>query len=424
MSRPKHLALDLFAGAGGWDLAAAELDAAAWGVELMPEARDTRAANGLLTHEIGDVWRLNELPDWEYDTLLASPPCQAYSAAGSGAGRKALDAVLAVLHSDAVTDIDQLRHAAAQWGDERIGLVLTPMTYVHEHWPLYIALEQVPPVLPVWEAMAALLRTWGYKTWTGLLSAEQYGVPQTRKRAILIARADGVQPTQPAPTHSAYYPRDPERRDAGVTKWISMAEALGWGATGRPTPTVTGGGTDTGGAEPFGNGARQGLLRDEREGKWKLRSNYGTSGDPANRGERDEDEPAPTVTSKVNRNLWQFAGAGATSQETSRQRPREEDEPAHTVTTARNAVWLTRPATTLAADNRVAGPGRSEFVKGGVSRQNRPGTVRVTVDEAAKLQSFPEDFRFSGRSGKQYLQIGNAIPVRMAEAVLRELWGE
>lgn len=35
-----------------------------------------------------------------------------------------------------------------------------------------------------------------------------------------------------------------------------------------------------------------------------MRSNYGTGGDPAARGERAASEPASTVTSKVDRNKW------------------------------------------------------------------------------------------------------------------------
>ncbi len=35
-----------------------------------------------------------------------------------------------------------------------------------------------------------------------------------------------------------------------------------------------------------------------------MRSNYGTGGDPQNRGERTIDEPAATVTTKVGRNKW------------------------------------------------------------------------------------------------------------------------
>jgi DNA (cytosine-5)-methyltransferase 1 len=257
----EHQVLDLFAGTGV-GVALKRLGAIEHGVEIMPEAIATRAANGMAT-AYTDVWDAQLAEGLQFDTLWASPPCQAFSMAGSGAGRRALEDVLGVIARKQYLDMVTLREQSALLGDERIGLVLTPLHYAMRFQPAYIALEQVPPVLPVWEAMAVELREAGYSVWTGLLQAEQFGVPQTRKRAILMARRDGVEVSPPKPTHSRYYSRDPERLDAGVLPWVSMAEALGWGefATPRPSPTVTGGGTATGGAEPFGPGGRNAIRK-------------------------------------------------------------------------------------------------------------------------------------------------------------------
>lgn len=241
------IADDLFAGAGGWDLAAAKLGIQARGVENMKEARATRAEAGLETiHD--DVWTFQ--PDGNATGLIASPPCQTFSAAGKGAGRKALDDVLRGIRDDYVSDLDHLTFLGEEVGDQRTSLVLTPLHFALKGGYEWLAWEQVPTVLPVWEACAERLRTAGWQVWTGLLQAEMFGVPQTRKRAFLLASRTG-EVAPPEPTHSRYHARTPSRLDADVAPWISMAEALGWGLTERPAPTVTGGGTETGGAEPI-----------------------------------------------------------------------------------------------------------------------------------------------------------------------------
>ena len=46
-----------------------------------------------------------------------------------------------------------------------------------------------------------------------------------------------------------------------------------------------------------------------------------------------------------------------------------------------------------------------------------PGARRITVAEAALLQTFPAGMRFCGRRSSQYKQVGNAVPPRLAAAV-------
>ncbi|QDP45553.1 methyltransferase [Microbacterium phage FuzzBuster] len=333
-------ALDLFAGTG-WGVACQRLGIEEFGVEIMPEARAVRAANGMRTL-YSDVWEglsddaqaldalLAERPEYQateaarligegwrfdevYDLLIASPPCQSFSMAGKGAGRKALDDVLEAIDSRAYLDAERLRTFAEKHGDDRIALVLTPLAHVARDTPTYVVFEQVPPVLPVWERCAEEMRRWGYSVWTGNLQAEMYGVPQTRKRAILIARADGKEATPPTPTHSRYYSRDPQRLDEGVLPWVSMAEALGWGMTERPFITA---GNAVGRAEGVGgSGAKAAILREQDRGAWLTTGNNSAIIPPGQ--ERDElmaegrwreahkpqersvESPAPTLDAKV-----------------------------------------------------------------------------------------------------------------------------
>lgn len=260
-------ALDLFAGTG-WGVACKRLGIVEFGIENMPEAVESRDGAGMDTL-LRDVWlgvaRPEAIP--EHDILIASPPCQTFSRAGEGAGRRNLDTLLSLVSSVPFSP-DEARGLF----DDRTALVLTPLHYALRHRPRYVVWEQVPEVLPVWEAMGSVLRSIGYSVATGVVNAEQYGVPQTRKRAILMARCDGVEARLPDPTHSRYYSRDPERLDAGVPPWVSMSQALG----------VPGGEV--------------------------LRSNYSSGGDLSKRGQRPAGFPASTVTSKAGSMRWVVSG--------------------------------------------------------------------------------------------------------------------
>jgi DNA (cytosine-5)-methyltransferase 1 len=223
--------LDTFAGAGGWDVAARRLGHDVDRVEIWAPAIATAQAADMETiHQ--DVTTFSTRRG-AYDGHLGSPSCKTYSMAGNGAGRQALDQVLdgvAVYRNGGA-----LTHAQAEAliGDPDAALTLEPLRLALEGEPTYIAWEQVPAVLPVWNACADVLRGQGYSVAVGILNAEQYGVPQTRRRAVLMARRDGKKALLPPPTHSRFWNRTPSRLDDGVLPWVSMAEALGWTTANR-----------------------------------------------------------------------------------------------------------------------------------------------------------------------------------------------
>jgi len=385
-------ALDLFAGTG-WGVACQRLGIAEAGVELMPEAVATRAANGMHT-SYNDVWAGLDLggPRVRYRGLIASPPCQTFSMAGSGAGRAALNDVLAAIKARAYMSVAHLR-ALGEATDMRTALVLTPLVYAARDLPDYVVLEQVPPVLPVWEACAGVMREWGYSVWVGIVNAEQYGVPQTRRRAVLIAKLYG-EAKRPEPTHSRYYPRDKTKLDPGVLPWVSIAEALGWGMTRRPYVTVATG-TEGGGTDPAalgGSGARRTVYNERAGDGWE----------PS--GDADNDGGILRLSIGEAGALQSYPTAGIY---------------VHPMSNGRRAIWDEEaPAPTIRGVNR---PMPATY-KGHERDACDPAGAhaRLTVAEASALQSYPEGFIWTGTKTKQFLQIGNAVPPLMAEAILRE----
>jgi DNA (cytosine-5)-methyltransferase 1 len=88
--------------------------------------------------------------------------------------------------------------------DKRNHLVDHYFRLVRSVGPEFFVMENVPRVLSYARFLKQLRRTAArYKIWAGVLNAAQYGVPQTRRRAIVVGyRKDlDVQPTPPPITH-------------------------------------------------------------------------------------------------------------------------------------------------------------------------------------------------------------------------------
>ncbi|WP_049568176.1 DNA cytosine methyltransferase [Streptomyces sp. SBT349] len=365
--------LDLFAGPGGLDVAARFLGFESVGIEWDRNACETRYAAGLQTiHADVSVMRetrFDEIPK-TVDVLTGGPPCQSFSVAGNGAGRLALDTVKEfmhrLVHGEDEAEIDKDLHALGV--DPRTALVLEPLRWLlkaietegREPYNL-IVLEQVPTVLPLWEVYAELLRRGEgrlrgvkYEAECWALKTEEFGVPQTRTRAVLVARlpAEGavasLEATHlPFDLHRGKY--DPAQSDMLPTdsvipgtrrRWLSMAEALDAASRLDDSPVDVS------------------RLRTNGEMDFFVVSNYGSGGDPKNRGRRLSSEPAFTVTGKI----------------------------------SRNKVYKST----------------AEYEAG--------KSDRFTIPEAGVLQTFPHNYPWSGNDQAQ--QVGNAVPPRLGMHIL------
>lgn len=413
------------------------------GVEYETNAVATaRAAGHAVIH--GDVTEqsptdvANMLAPHTHTLMQSSAPCQGLSMAGKGVGRQDLENLLVALQhlgtqSPDVAQVEQqLEELRITCSDERSPLTLEVMRWIAELTPAAVMLEQVPTALPIWQAMGDVLTAWGYSVWAGNVQAEQYGVPQTRKRAFLTAlRSDLGTVGPPKPTHSKYYPRTPDKLDPGVQKWVSMAEALGWGMTRRPSYTVCSGGTATGGAEIFGNGSRQGMRREIGEGRYIVPTH---SGDVVNRkgSIRPIDTPAPAITSSADNGNFRFIdatkhsdyleGRGVYERIDRRKLTREVESRVNNQSgTAFDLSWpMDRPAPVVAGRGLVTMPGANANRFNGSTKSRNDG-IRVTVQEAGVLQSFPPDYPWQGGKTRQYEQVGNAVPPLLQQQVTEQL---
>lgn len=180
------VAIDDFAGTG-WGVACRGLGIVDKGVEIMPEAIETRENNNLETiyHDVWDgLFHPEKTPP--HRGRIGSPPCQTFSVAGSGSGRRALVTVLEAISNRDYESAQRL-FELGQRTDPRTALILTPLAAVYRDRPEWVALEQVGPALPVWQGVASVLESLGYSTWVGILNSHDYGVAQTRRRSVLIA---------------------------------------------------------------------------------------------------------------------------------------------------------------------------------------------------------------------------------------------
>jgi DNA (cytosine-5)-methyltransferase 1 len=202
------IAYDLFCGAGGASLGLHQAGYDVLGFDNWELAVESHIANGLpaiLADLTIHDWSVYATPD----LLWASPPCQPFSAAGKQLGP-----------DDKRDCVPDFIFAARALGRPPVLVMenVQGLTFKkHEEYLGWVLL---------------MLEDLGYAVEWKVLNAADYGVPQTRKRFILIARNDGVAIKWPDPTHS--------KNGNDLKPWVTMAEALGWGFGDGPARAICG----------------------------------------------------------------------------------------------------------------------------------------------------------------------------------------
>lgn len=165
----------LFAGGGGYCLGMVQAGVGhAWGIEYDDNIASVARLNGLNTITM-DILECDPSKIEPVDLLHASPPCPNFSTAKKDAKETVNDLALA----DKICE------------------------FIIELLPTFFTLENVYQYRKSksWQRIAKTLLNHGYQFNYWHVNMADYGVPQTRKRMIVIARRDGIKPMLPEATH-------------------------------------------------------------------------------------------------------------------------------------------------------------------------------------------------------------------------------
>ena len=448
--------LDLFSGCGGISLgfqaagcridAAMEIDELAArthalnfheGDEKHGRARDITAIEPAeLVRELG----LGSVEN-AFDILVGGPPCQAYARVGRAKLREIAD------------------HPTAFKVDPRGNLYLRYLHYIRAAKPLAILVENVPDVLNygghnVMGEIAEVLTDLGYDAKYSLINSAFHGVPQMRDRVFLIAihRSAGARLTFPTAerhmvlppgydgTRAVAYklvaavagPHDFVRADHGRSSSlpgpVTAKEALG----DLPPITLHLEGLLKRGAQrldkPISYGRSKTLsayARIMREWPGFEAPADGLKDhvirclprDGAIFREMPNGAEYPQAHATAVR-LWERhvadmeALTGKRVGQVARDLMHRAMVPPYPVGSFPNRWWKLRPD--FPSRTLMAHIGKDTYSH--IHYDGAQARV-ISVREAARLQSFPDGFRFCGTMNPAYRQIGNAVPPLMAKRI-------
>ena len=368
MSAPNPSAIDIFSGAGGLSLG---FEQSGFHLRVANDFDEHAAATFRLNHPqtrflsgpIGriasdDFLRIGGLRRGDLDVLIGGPPCQAFSVYNHQRG----------MH------------------DERSGLFREYLRVVADIMPRFVVMENVTGITSVEDGQApseikARLRELGYYVEARILKAEEFGVPQERRRIIFLGARDDRAVRWPQQSHTATYDLFAVSRElrplVTVSDALSDLPSLGNGQGEEEMPYV---------GEP--RTEYQALLRTDSD---RVYNHVSPQLAPINiermklipQGGSWRDLPYALLPAGMKR--------ARRSDHTKRYGRMHPNAQSCTILTKCDLHW------------------------GAYIHPDQDRTI--TVREAARLQSFPDTFRFLGSRGEQYKQVGNAVPPLLAHAL-------
>lgn len=290
----------------------------------------------------------NDLP--HADVIVGGPPCQGFSSAGM---RNSSDK-----RNDLVARFAQIVNA------------LKPRAFVFENVEGFLTAADGRHVMALLRPLIAS----GYVIHARKVNAANFGVPQHRKRIIVIGGL-GWEPSFPDATHTAF--GAPGAALAGRS--LPLSPTLDQALSGLPPAH----------ARPPGD--LQGHFFRALSGTDLLRA------EALAPGQSMRDLPADLQHVSYQRRAFRRVRDGTPTERRGGAptgiRRLKGDEPCKAIT----------------------GGTRNEFLH---PRENRPLTLR----ECARLQTFPDEFVFSGTLAQQAQLVGNAVPPLLAQAIAKSLF--
>ena len=396
MTSKKYTFIDLFAGCGGLSegfyrmgfKALAHVEINHWACETLRTRMKYYGYKNIekevIEHDItaGDIIsKISEATKGiSPDVIIGGPPCQAYSTAG------------------------RVRDGKGMAQDPRNFLFESYVKILEHFRPKFFVFENVTGILSAKvngklilpQVLSALGKEYKIIDDANILlhNTANYGVPQLRRRIIIMGVRKDIDGKEAIDLYNGvkkthYDPEMEESKRKGLKRWIDVKEAISDLPAVKPGQDVS---TDN-----FNYPCDNDFLK--RIGKPGIHPLF----DQICRKHNEIDRERFRVMIE---NHWSFG-------EMRRNRPDLEHEHARVFDNSYVVQWWDMPSKTILAHIHKDG---FQFIHPDAN-QLRTFTVR----EAARIQSFPDDFVFEGSRGEKYKQIGNAVPVLFAEALAKSI---